>query len=126
MKNQYFFNFPLFVQKKNSLTKFDCSNYVIFDKMPFIFPLKNKETSEVEIKQLNNEIIFKNNINLNHDEIYKKFVIKYIQRSFSSSFTNIKVDSLEFYNLKENDRSLTSSPFNENLMYLKLYPVLKL
>jgi hypothetical protein len=115
LKNDYVFDDPLLVQKKTNSSKFDETNYVIFNQMPFLFPLKNNETQEIEMKHLNNEIIIKNGISIHHDPIYKSFVEKYLKKAFSSTFDKIDVEIFGFYNLRNNDR-LVSSILDDNLM----------
>jgi hypothetical protein len=83
--------------------------------MPFLFPLKNNETQEVEMKHLNNEIIIKNGISIHQDETYKSFVEKYLKKAFSSMFDKLDVEIFGFYNIRNNDR-LESSIMDDNLM----------
>lgn len=85
--------------------------------MPFLYPIKNIDTQEVEFKQLTNEIIIKNSISINEDETFKTFASKYLQKSFSYRFTNLEIDIFGFYNMRYG-RDFNGTGFDENLMYL--------
>jgi hypothetical protein len=91
MKHEYTFNEPLLIQKNSHLTKFDFSNYVFFVRMPFLYPLEDKETNKIMIKHINNEIIYKNGINLKSSSSpFKNFVEKYLKRAIEEGLYNAR------------------------------------
>lgn len=126
MKYEYSFKEPLLIQKSPSFTKFDFSNYVYFSNMPFFYPVQEKDSGKIEIKQLNNEIIIKNGINLQKSTEFKNFVEKYLHRAVIAGNENktntskVRVDINRMYsNTSKHDDYYDINLINESLDFIQ-------
>lgn len=50
LKYEYSFRHPLFMQKNSEKTKFDGSNYVFFNNMPFLGTARNVRSDNLELR----------------------------------------------------------------------------
>ena len=84
------FKHPLLVQTNNAETEFSRSNRIFFENLPCIYPLLDKTTGEVKLKQLNEEALQVGGDKLNVKEIYgflKSYLSKAIKKNFKPAFT---------------------------------------
>ena len=123
LKHERSFTPPLLLQRKTSLTNFDQSNLVFVNMIPFLYPVENIVKNEVTLKQLNNEIILANNINLRENDQFKTFLVKFLKKALSSNFPNINVKLLNLYNIKpklfEQQNFMDQMLLNESLDFLE-------